>query len=274
MQRCPRAENHFPTGAVTSIQQPIAARTLRHIHNTHPIPVYSWPGPQEQQQQLLLLLLLLHRHQLHLTTQYALSNCSEDGSTLSVNCCSTTCFIPEHISCRTLDRGDRGERGSYRSDSLEGIAQAGPDSQMVSNQYDRLFRVHFTNLNNRYLPTMAAVALGILFIPENIFDEPTKRTITLDQATRSIGMGIDQQLSEHNRRVNHGYELSQEERNRAMLDSYGARSSLDDMEKAIAGYEATRPKGPHERRLALEEAYGDRSSLKHLSRAMQIYEVQ
>ncbi|KAJ4355774.1 uncharacterized protein N0V89_003795 [Didymosphaeria variabile] len=125
-----------------------------------------------------------------------------------------------------------------------------------------------------YLPTMAAVAFGMLYIPDTLFMEPSKRTVTLDQANRFIGMGIDQHLSDHNRRANYGYELTQEERNQAMLDSYGSRSSLDDMEKAIAGYEATRPKGPVEQRRALEDAYGERSSLHHLRRAMQMYEVQ
>ncbi|KAF1968414.1 hypothetical protein BU23DRAFT_480200 [Bimuria novae-zelandiae CBS 107.79] len=125
-----------------------------------------------------------------------------------------------------------------------------------------------------YLPTMAAVAFGMLYIPETLFTEPSKRTVTLDEATRFIGMGVDQQLSDHNRRANHGYGLTQEERNQAILDSYGSRSSLEDMEKAIAGYEATRPKGPVETRMALEDAYGDRSSLHHLRKAMQIYEVQ
>ena len=121
---------------------------------------------------------------------------------------------------------------------------------------------------------MAAIAFGMLYVPETLFVEPSKRTVTLDQNVRFIGMGIDQQLSDHNRRANNGYELTQEERNQAMLDSYGSRSSLDDMEKAIAGYEATRPKGPVETRMALEEAYGDRSSIHHLRRAMQMYEVQ
>lgn len=121
---------------------------------------------------------------------------------------------------------------------------------------------------------MAAVAFGMLYIPETLFIEPSKRSVTLDQANRFIGMGVDQQLSDHNRRANSGYELTQEERNQAMLDSFGSRSSLDDMEKAIAGYEATRPKGPVETRMALENAYGERSSLQHLRRAMQMYEVQ
>ncbi|KAF2448368.1 hypothetical protein P171DRAFT_428457 [Karstenula rhodostoma CBS 690.94] len=125
-----------------------------------------------------------------------------------------------------------------------------------------------------YLPAMAAVAFGMVYIPETVFVEPTKRTVTLDQANRSIGMGVAQQLSDHNRRANPTFALSQEERNQAMLDSYGSRSSLDDMEKAIAGYEATMPKGPVEARMALEDAYGERSSLQHLKRAMQIYEVQ
>ena len=121
---------------------------------------------------------------------------------------------------------------------------------------------------------MAAIAFGMLYIPETVFIEPSKRTVTLDQHNRFIGMGVDKQLSDHNQRANHGYELTQEERNQAILDMYGSRSSLDDMEKAIAGYEATRPKGPVERRMALEEAYGDRSSLQNLRRAMQMYEVQ
>jgi hypothetical protein len=121
---------------------------------------------------------------------------------------------------------------------------------------------------------MAAVAFGMLYVPESLFVEPSKRTVTLDQANRFIGMGVDQQLSDHNRRANSAYEMTQEERNQAMLDSFGSRSSLDDMEKAIAGYEATRPKGPVERRMELENAYGERSSLKHLRRAMQMYEVQ
>jgi hypothetical protein len=126
----------------------------------------------------------------------------------------------------------------------------------------------------RYLPTMAAIAFGMLYVPETLFVEPAKRTVTLDQANRFIGMGVDQQLSNHNRHANVGYQLTQEERNQAILDSYGSRSSLDDMEKAMAGYEATRPKGPLETRMALENAYGERSSLQHLRRAMHMYEVQ
>ena len=123
---------------------------------------------------------------------------------------------------------------------------------------------------------MAAMAFGMLYIPETLFIEPSKRTVTLDQANRSIGMGIAQQLGEHNRRANSGrvQELTQEQRNQAILDSYGSRSSLEDMEHAIAGYEATRPQHPHERRMALEDAYGERDSLHHLRRAMELYEVQ
>lgn len=122
---------------------------------------------------------------------------------------------------------------------------------------------------------MAGVAVGMLFIPESLFVEPTKRTVTLGEANRRIDFSISHQLDEHNRRANLGFEPSQEERNWAMLDSYGARSSLEDMEKAIAGYEVShKPQGRHERNMLLEEAYGERSSLKHLRKAMELYEVQ
>lgn len=114
-----------------------------------------------------------------------------------------------------------------------------------------------------------------MFIPEDLFDEPTKRTVTLGAANRHIDFSIAQQLGEHNRRANQGYQPSLEERNWAMLDSYGGRSSLEDMEKVIANYEdSLKPMGKLERNLMLEEAYGDRSDLKHLRRAMEIYEVQ
>lgn len=129
---------------------------------------------------------------------------------------------------------------------------------------------------SRYLPAMAAVAIGMLFIPEDFFDEPTKRTVTLGEANRRINFGIAYQLDEHNRRANRNFQPSLDERNWAMLDSYGGRSSLEDMEKVIAGYEgdATHPIGQHEKNLILEEAYGERSDLSHLRRAMEMYEVQ
>jgi hypothetical protein len=54
---------------------------------------------------------------------------------------------------------------------------------------------------------------------------------------------------------------------------YGERSSLEDMERAIAGIES-RVASQKDRNKILEEAYGDKSSLKDLEKAMQIYEVQ
>ncbi|PVI06432.1 hypothetical protein DM02DRAFT_515041 [Periconia macrospinosa] len=126
-----------------------------------------------------------------------------------------------------------------------------------------------------YLPAMAAVALGITFIPDQIFYEPTKRTVTLGESNRRIVYTIAAHMDHQNHRANTGYQPTQEERNQMMLDSYGDRSSLEDMEKAIAGYEAgLRPKTEYEKKAALEEAYGDRSSLKNLRRAMELYEVQ
>ncbi|KAF2638525.1 hypothetical protein P280DRAFT_491521 [Massarina eburnea CBS 473.64] len=126
-----------------------------------------------------------------------------------------------------------------------------------------------------YLPAMAAVALGITYLPEQFLYEPSKRSVTLDEANRRINYTMAAQLNQHNTRANPGYAPTQEERNQMMLNSYGDRSSLEDMEKAIAGYEANFvSKTEVEKRTELEEAYGDRTSLHHLKRAMSIYEVQ
>ncbi|KAF2686361.1 hypothetical protein K458DRAFT_416664 [Lentithecium fluviatile CBS 122367] len=123
-----------------------------------------------------------------------------------------------------------------------------------------------------YLPAMAAVALSIAAIPEDFFNEPTKRTVTLGEANRRISFGIANQLGYQSQQAN---QPTQEELNQALLNYYGSRSSLKDMEHAVEGYEANiRPTQAHEKRQRLEEAYGDRSSLKHVRRAMEIYEVQ
>jgi hypothetical protein len=58
-----------------------------------------------------------------------------------------------------------------------------------------------------------------------------------------------------------------------LMDSYGERSSLEDMERAIAGMEA-KMTAKMDRRRILEEAYGDKASLADLQRAMELYEVQ
>ncbi|KAJ4363566.1 hypothetical protein N0V83_009862 [Neocucurbitaria cava] len=97
-----------------------------------------------------------------------------------------------------------------------------------------------------YLPTMAAIALGF---------------------------GITNALNEANRKVHMALEPTQEEKNMMLMDSYGERSSLEDMERAIAGLEA-RVMSQKNRNKILEEAYGDRSSIKDMERAMELYEVQ
>jgi hypothetical protein len=57
-----------------------------------------------------------------------------------------------------------------------------------------------------------------------------------------------------------------------LLDAYGARSTLEDMERVL---EFNKPvRSEHERRRGLLEAYGDRSGLKDMKKAMELYEVQ
>ncbi|OAK97140.1 hypothetical protein IQ06DRAFT_255258 [Phaeosphaeriaceae sp. SRC1lsM3a] len=117
-----------------------------------------------------------------------------------------------------------------------------------------------------YLPTMALIAGGMALT--------SRRTInTLDAANRHIGFGITNALNEANRKVHQALEPSQEEKNMALMEMYGERSTLEDMERAIAGI-AAKAASPKDKRKILEEAYGDKSSLKDLERAMQIYEVQ
>ena len=119
---------------------------------------------------------------------------------------------------------------------------------------------------------MAAVALGIAAIPEDFFNEPTKRTVTLGEANRRISLGVFNELGAQSQKAN---QPTQEELNQQMLNWYGDRSSLKDMENALAGYEVNaKLDGPQDRRARLEAAYGDRSSLKHVRRAMEMYEVQ
>lgn len=97
-----------------------------------------------------------------------------------------------------------------------------------------------------YLPTMAMVA---------------------------IGFGVTNALNDANRKVHSALELTQEQRNQMLMDAYGERSSLQDMERAIAGLEA-RLTTRKDRNKILEEAYGDKTSIEDLQRAMEIYEVQ
>jgi hypothetical protein len=118
----------------------------------------------------------------------------------------------------------------------------------------------------RYLPAMAAVAAGMALTSHGTIN-------TLEAAIGHIGYGITNALNEANRKVHMSSEPTQEEKNMILLEMYGERSSLEDMERAIAGMEA-RLAAQKDRNKILEEAYGDKSSLQDLQRAMQIYEVQ
>ncbi|KAF1917325.1 hypothetical protein BDU57DRAFT_161637 [Ampelomyces quisqualis] len=89
----------------------------------------------------------------------------------------------------------------------------------------------------------------------------------------AAGFGITNALNEANRKAHQALEPTQEQKNMILLEMYGERSSLEDMERAIAGIES-RVAGAKNRNKMLEEAYGDKSSLKDLERAMQMYEVQ
>lgn len=59
----------------------------------------------------------------------------------------------------------------------------------------------------------------------------------------------------------------------ALMDAYGERNSLEDMERALAGLDANH-QAPKDRNGRLEEAYGARETVRDLERAMKMYEVQ
>lgn len=127
-----------------------------------------------------------------------------------------------------------------------------------------------------YLPTMAVAAVGMMYIPASVYLPPVEskpRTVTLDAACRHIGYSVTSALNESNRAIHEPIELTQEQKNQQLMDLYGERSSLEDMERAIAGLEV-RATSQKDRNAALEAAYGDRTSIRDLERAMQIYEVQ
>lgn len=158
---------------------------------------------------------------------------------------------------------------------------------------------------------MALIAVGMIYLPQNLFStfissSPTTtplaiststsapsqrtRTSTLDTANSRIGFAIANALEDYNRRSPSQplnlHEL-QEARNRMLLDAYGARNSLEDMERAfaMAGEELAKTGtgfldakeaavDEKERNRRLLEAYGDKTSLRDVERAMEIYEVQ
>jgi GAF domain-containing protein len=134
---------------------------------------------------------------------------------------------------------------------------------------------------------MALLAVGIMYLPTSYLTPPspapvpTRRTVTLDSANRQIGFAIANALEQHNRSQAPSAQaaaLSQEEKNRALLDAYGERSSLEDMERAFEmmslGEAREGRMDPQERNRRLLEAYGEKTSLRDLERAMEIYEVQ
>ncbi|KAF2751461.1 hypothetical protein M011DRAFT_455457 [Sporormia fimetaria CBS 119925] len=79
-----------------------------------------------------------------------------------------------------------------------------------------------------YLPAMAALAVGLSLIPSDLLlttpDAPT--------AHARIGFAITNFLGTHNQRQNPVH-MTQEERNRRLMEAYGSRSSLEDMERAF-----------------------------------------
>jgi hypothetical protein len=111
---------------------------------------------------------------------------------------------------------------------------------------------------------MAAIALGMTFSLQQLYQM---------SSSLKIGFGITNALNDANRQVHQAQEPTQEQRNLMLMDLYGERSSLADMERAMAGLEK-KLSTQTQRNKALEDAYGDRASLKDLQRAMQLYEVQ
>jgi hypothetical protein len=125
---------------------------------------------------------------------------------------------------------------------------------------------------------MALIAAGMIYLPSYsasrllgaYTSSPTTTSMShpLDLANRQIGFAIANVLEDQNGPT----PLTQELRNSMLLDAYGARSTLEDMEGVLEFKEPVM--GEHERRKALLEAYGDRSSLKDMKKAMELYEVQ
>jgi len=132
-----------------------------------------------------------------------------------------------------------------------------------------------------YLPTMALIAVGMVYFPESVFQPSSRKPQgpeTLDSANRQIGFAIANALGVHNQSINGqaAQQLTQDQKNQLLLDAFGDRSSLADMERAFSQAERERAAAVdvNERNRRLLEAYGDKASLQDLERAMEIYEVQ
>jgi hypothetical protein len=134
---------------------------------------------------------------------------------------------------------------------------------------------------------MALLAVGMVYLPTSLISKPptpARRSVTLDSAVGQIGFAIANALGEHNQGQNvngRGMGMTQEEKNRMLLEAYGERSSLEDMERAFGlvhmGSDGGQQQGVvdmKERNRRLLEAYGEKGSLRDLERAMEIYEVQ
>jgi hypothetical protein len=121
---------------------------------------------------------------------------------------------------------------------------------------------------------MAAVAVGTIYFQKSTTAPTTiRRALTLGDANANIGFGVTNGLNELNHKAHSGAELTQEQKNQRLMDLYGERSSLEDMERAVAGLEA-KSAAQKNRHHALMESYGDKASLEDLQRAMELYEVQ
>jgi hypothetical protein len=126
---------------------------------------------------------------------------------------------------------------------------------------------------------MALIAAGMIYLLSSPLSRllgayttsPTATSVShpLDLANRQIGFAIANALEDHNVPAS---SLTQELRNSMLLDAYGARSTLEEMGRALEFKEPVMSE--QERRRALLEAYGDRSSLKSMEKTMELYEVQ
>lgn len=124
---------------------------------------------------------------------------------------------------------------------------------------------------------MALIAVGMASLhrlTSSVRYEPARRTVTLDSANSQIGFAIANALEDHNGRFRKALELTQQEKNRMLLEAYGARDSLDDMARAFETAGQAAAINENERNARLVDAYGRKESIGDLRRAMQIYEVQ
>ena len=125
---------------------------------------------------------------------------------------------------------------------------------------------------------MALIVVGMIYPSDNSLLSASgalsHRPVTLNAANRRIGFAITNALEDHNNQQS--LYMSQEERNAMLLEAYGDRNSLEDLERAFNGHGMLSGKkmGQSERNRLLAEAYGERKSLKDVEKALQVYEVQ